>query len=97
MSLFYKQNAAARFFVDQTNGKVRWSGDRRRCCAAERREGSREGGRAAAWSRRAVGRRRDGVEAGAGRPLLGWMRSASGIWAMHSTGRALGVTWRDII
>ena len=22
MSLFYKQNAAARFFVDQTNGKV---------------------------------------------------------------------------
>ena len=22
MSLFYRQNAAARFFVDQTNGKV---------------------------------------------------------------------------
>ena len=26
MSLFYKQNAAARFFVDQTNGKVKSGG-----------------------------------------------------------------------
>ena len=36
MSIFYKQNAAARFFVDQTNGKVyEVVGDRRRCCAGE--------------------------------------------------------------
>ena len=32
-----------------------------------------------------------------GRPLPGWRRIASGFWAMDSTGRALGVAWRDII
>ena len=36
MSLFYKQNAAARFFVDQTNGKVyEVVGGSARCCAGE--------------------------------------------------------------
>ena len=29
--------------------------------------------------------------------VKGWRRIASGFWAMSSTGRALGVAWRDII
>ena len=32
-----------------------------------------------------------------GRSLHGWKRIASGFGAMISTGRALGVAWRDII
>ena len=62
MSLFYKQNAAARFFVDQTNGKV-YEVVGGAAVLAERREEAREGGRAAARPRRAVGRRRSGLVA----------------------------------
>lgn len=87
MSLFYKQNAAARYFVDQTNGKVYEvvGGSAALLCW---RNGVKEREKVAELppgARRAVGRRRADVGAGEGVELALSVRHSVPVRGMTKT------------